>query len=177
MFISTLALSWGYNSYLSSVDREDIQTDILIESVLRLTLDERARKYDFKSRTGILVVFACLAMPYETDRPPPDRMKILNALLLNDTRMWKQWKQVVEAKLTAVTSDSGRCRFVPEDGALEMQAPMRRTSESAAERRRESFHKDKDVDECSHRTACSRSLLYPRPAYTTVLYILSIILL
>ncbi|TBU55666.1 hypothetical protein BD310DRAFT_969097 [Dichomitus squalens] len=54
MFISTLALSWGYNSYLSSVDREDIQTDILIESVLRLTLDERARKYDFKSRTGIL---------------------------------------------------------------------------------------------------------------------------
>ncbi|TBU24899.1 hypothetical protein BD311DRAFT_629592, partial [Dichomitus squalens] len=98
MFISTLALSWGYNSYLSSVDREDIQTDILIESVLRLTLDERARKYDFKSRTG-MVVFACLATPYETDRPPPDRMKILNALLLNDTRMWKQWKQVVEAKL------------------------------------------------------------------------------
>ncbi|TBU55673.1 hypothetical protein BD310DRAFT_908172 [Dichomitus squalens] len=85
MFISTLALSWGYNSYLSSVDREDIQTDILIESVLRLHLKERARKYDFKSRTGT-VVFACLAIPYETNKPPPDRMKILNALLPNDTR-------------------------------------------------------------------------------------------
>ena len=118
MFIFTLALSWGYNSYLSSLDREDIQTDILVKGVLGLDLDKHCKKYDFRSRTG-MVVFACLAMPYEADRPPPDRMKILNALLPNDTRVWVKWKELVKAKLTADPKLPGQpWRFKVEDEDL-----------------------------------------------------------
>ncbi|KAH9847271.1 hypothetical protein C2E23DRAFT_849614 [Lenzites betulinus] len=103
MFVATLGVSWAYNAYLSVLDKEDIQTDILMD-VLHLSEPEHIQKFECGTRTA-QVVFTALAL----NSPRP--MKLLDELLPNDTPVWQRWKQVLERKLlngepfTVVPSD------------------------------------------------------------------------
>ncbi len=106
MFVCTLAVSGGYNAYLSSIDREDIQTRILRQI---LDLDEKpaeggeetprkVRKFKFGTWTATST-FACLALQPDPVKRLPDSSKVLNALIPNDTEVWNRWKDILRKKL------------------------------------------------------------------------------
>ncbi|KAI1790721.1 hypothetical protein LXA43DRAFT_1014702 [Ganoderma leucocontextum] len=119
MFLSSLGVSWLYNSFLSSLDKEHIQRNILFKEILARP---RAYKYILKTRTAMVVfVLLVLATPMEGGapcldfattnlptigwgpvivpypyHPPPERtplQDLLNNLLPNDTKAWKTWKE------------------------------------------------------------------------------------
>ena len=95
MFVASLAISWAYNTFLSSLDREDIQTEILVNDVLALK-HGNVRKFEFGTWTA-MSVFACLALqPEEPLRKP---RKLLDGLIPNDTEVWELWKAAVVEKL------------------------------------------------------------------------------
>ncbi|KAM5539201.1 hypothetical protein V8D89_007074 [Ganoderma adspersum] len=97
MFISTLAVSWGYNTYLSSINRDDIQTDILRDI---LKLDKKSvRKFEFGTWTA-MSTFACLALQGDPNHPlPDDSSMVWDALLPSTTEVWEKWRKVVNANL------------------------------------------------------------------------------
>ncbi|KAH0840293.1 hypothetical protein J3R83DRAFT_1302 [Lanmaoa asiatica] len=89
MFVTSLGVSWIYNSWLSSLDKEKIQRDILLNSVLEKPVLTR---YCFGTRTS-MVVFVLLVLE------PEEPNKILNELLPNDTKVWRHWKETIVRRL------------------------------------------------------------------------------
>jgi hypothetical protein len=87
LFLLTLAISWAYNSYLSSFERHGMPGRILMTKVLG---EPVVKRYTLGTRTAV-VVFAALVLQ------PPDPSEILE--LLPDTETWKIWKRVVRVKL------------------------------------------------------------------------------
>ncbi|KAM5535601.1 hypothetical protein V8D89_010768 [Ganoderma adspersum] len=88
MFLCSLAASWMYNSYLSSLDKESIQRHILVRQVLDSPV---MRKYKLGTRT-IMVVFVLLVLS------PADEYslrKVMDDLLPNETPVWRVWKDNV----------------------------------------------------------------------------------
>ncbi|RPD79751.1 hypothetical protein L226DRAFT_179376 [Lentinus tigrinus ALCF2SS1-7] len=98
MFLSSLAVSWMYNSYLSSLDKESIQRRILVQQVLRVP---RMRKYRLGTRT-IMVVFVLLVLS-----PADDQMlrKVMDDLLPNETHVWTIWKETVLHAIRNINHD------------------------------------------------------------------------
>lgn len=113
MFVTSLAVSWVYNSWLSSLDKEKIQRDILLNSVLEKPV---LTKYYLGTRTT-MVVFTLLVLQ------PEDPNKILNELLPNDTRVWKQWKDTVVQRLLR----KEKLEFVDTDWELDAFSPQERS--------------------------------------------------
>ncbi|TBU28955.1 hypothetical protein BD311DRAFT_865121 [Dichomitus squalens] len=96
MFLSSLAVSWMYNSYLSSLDKESIQRHILVSQVLKSPV---MRKYKLGTRT-IMVVFVLLVLS------PADEYalrKVMDDLLPNETPVWRLWKSTVLHEIRNVT--------------------------------------------------------------------------
>ena len=89
MFVASLGVSWVYNSWLSSLDKEKIQRDILLNSVLEKPV---LAKYTLGTRTT-MVVFVLLVLQ------PEEPTEILNELLPNDTKVWRQWKESIVRRL------------------------------------------------------------------------------
>ncbi|TBU44312.1 hypothetical protein BD309DRAFT_958685 [Dichomitus squalens] len=114
MFVCTLAVSWGYNTYLSSIDREDIQTKILCK-ILKLE-DKNIRKFEFGTWTA-MSIFALLAL--QPKDPLPNSPKILDDLLPNDTEVWAKWKDIMREKM----GTSGEWQFTDDDRKLRKQEP------------------------------------------------------
>ncbi|KIM79382.1 hypothetical protein PILCRDRAFT_10504 [Piloderma croceum F 1598] len=85
MFLSTLAVSWTYNAYLSSIDIEKIQRNMLVDRVLD---KPKMTKYRLGTRST-MAVFVLLVLQ------PPDPEKMLNYLLPGDTETWRIWKKAV----------------------------------------------------------------------------------
>ena len=96
MFVASIMISWAYNTYLSSLDKEDVQMDILLEDVLPIARND-LRKFTLGSRTA-MAVFACLSL--QPEAPIGNPLKLLNELIPNDTTVWQQWKAVVAHKLS-----------------------------------------------------------------------------
>ena len=89
MFISSLAVSWVYNSCLSAFDKEKIQQRILLNEILK---QPSLKKYTLTTRTAAVVFALCVLSP-------EDPSKILEACLPNDTKVWRQWKETVLERL------------------------------------------------------------------------------
>ncbi|KAG9310365.1 hypothetical protein JVU11DRAFT_9498 [Chiua virens] len=89
MFIASLGVSWVYNMCLSAFDRESIQRRILLNEVLEKPL---VTKYTLTTRTAA-AVFALLVLS------PEDPCNLLNALLPNDTKVWRKWKESILQRL------------------------------------------------------------------------------
>lgn len=98
MFLTSLAVSWCYNSYLASLDKESIQRDILVQQVLR---SPRMRKYKLGTRT-IMVVFVLLVLSPADDEA---LRKVLDDLLPNETRVWHLWKDMVLRRICTLHQD------------------------------------------------------------------------
>ncbi|KAG1870827.1 hypothetical protein F4604DRAFT_1770782 [Suillus subluteus] len=95
MFISSLAASWAYNSFLASLEQEKIQIGVLSKALrdppmLKIALKNRAAQ----------AVFACLVLSDDVRRPPNSDFKpkeVLQCFISNETRVWNAWrKKVVE---------------------------------------------------------------------------------
>ncbi|KAG1735409.1 hypothetical protein EDB19DRAFT_1101664 [Suillus lakei] len=96
MFISSLAVSWAYNSFLSSLEQEKIQVDVLWKA-----LDNpRLLKFVLKNRAA-QAVFVCLVLGNGVQRPPDDfkPKKVLQRFISNDTRVWNVWRDKVAEQL------------------------------------------------------------------------------
>ncbi|OJT14206.1 hypothetical protein TRAPUB_9317 [Trametes pubescens] len=89
-FLATLFFSWVYNSYLSSLDRENIQRAILRDQVLQYTPGQ-LEKYELGTRTS-MVTFALLLL---APAKKPSLKRVLDDLLPNDTEVWGWWKSEV----------------------------------------------------------------------------------
>ncbi|KAI6097545.1 hypothetical protein EDD16DRAFT_1072961 [Pisolithus croceorrhizus] len=89
MFVTSLAVSWGYNLWLSAFDKEQIQRDILMKEVLRRP---QLTKYVLGTRTS-MVVFVLLILK------PEEPGKIMNSLLPNDTKAWRKWKDAIVSRI------------------------------------------------------------------------------
>ena len=112
MFVITLAFSWAYNSYLSSLDRDDLQTTILFD-ILGLDEGGSIKKYQFSSWTAT-VVFTCLSLqPPSADKLSPHARKILDEMIPNDTEVWTLWKKAVAEKIS--TNSKERPKFTKPD--------------------------------------------------------------
>jgi hypothetical protein len=105
MFVTSLGVSWIYNSWLSSLDKEKIQRDILISSVLEKPV---LTKYHLGTRTT-MVVFVLLVLQ------PEEPTKMLNELLPNDTTVWRQWKETIVRRLL----NKEKLEFVDADWELD----------------------------------------------------------
>ncbi|KAI0325961.1 hypothetical protein GY45DRAFT_1329554 [Cubamyces sp. BRFM 1775] len=92
VFVASLALSWLYNHVLA-LDKEDMQTDILLGEVLHLQ-EQDVKKFAFGTRTA-MVVFTVLSLW------PPSPDKLLDALLPNNTPVWQRWREVLVKQLRA----------------------------------------------------------------------------
>ena len=91
LFVSSLGVSWVYNSCLSSFDKEKIQQRILLDDILR---KPSLTKYILTTRTSAVVFALCVLSP-------EDPSKILEAYLPNDTKVWRKWKETVLQRLRA----------------------------------------------------------------------------
>ncbi|EJF58592.1 hypothetical protein DICSQDRAFT_90406 [Dichomitus squalens LYAD-421 SS1] len=99
LFVATLAVSWAYNTFLSSIDREDIQTTILVDDILKLEQDH-IKKFEFGNWTA-MSVFACLALQPDANDPLRKPRKLLDGLIPNDTEVWECWKAKMVQKLSS----------------------------------------------------------------------------
>ncbi|KAG1717467.1 uncharacterized protein EDB91DRAFT_1191027 [Suillus paluster] len=89
MFVTSLAVSWAYNSWLSSLDKEEIQRKLLLDVVLKRP---SLRKFLLGTRTT-MAVFVLLALkPLHPD-------KVLDDILPNDTKVWKRWKTTILSRI------------------------------------------------------------------------------
>jgi hypothetical protein len=89
MFLTSLGVSALYNAWLSSLDKEKIHRNILFKRVLE---SPTLTKYTLGTRTTA-VVFVLLVLQL------PDPTGLLNELLPNDTKVWKQWKTTILERL------------------------------------------------------------------------------
>lgn len=69
LFLASLAVSWIYNSSVSSVNREDIQTDLIAQDVLRIDFTPKSKtawKCKLGNHTATVVFVLCVLSPDET---------------------------------------------------------------------------------------------------------------
>ncbi|KAF8124118.1 hypothetical protein EV363DRAFT_1354587 [Boletus edulis] len=95
LFLVSLGVSWGYNCYLSSLERERIQADMLFKALG----DPDMRRFRIGTR-ATMAVFVCLLVFHGVERSSPEkdrdlRIKILNSCVSNDTIIWRRWKEKV----------------------------------------------------------------------------------
>ena len=89
MFLASLGVSALYNAGLSLSDKEKIHRKLLFEGVLE---SPTLSKYTLGTRTSA-VVFMLLVLQLQ------DPMKLLNELLPNDTKVWREWKATISEQL------------------------------------------------------------------------------
>ncbi|KAF8435745.1 hypothetical protein L210DRAFT_3408593 [Boletus edulis BED1] len=102
MFLVSLGASWVYNSYLSSLEEEKIQENILFDAL------EEPKTIRFRTGTRTtMAVFACLLLFHRVKGTTANeehsaRVKILNACLSNDTAVWTLWKEKIVQHLLGI---------------------------------------------------------------------------
>ncbi|KIO00418.1 hypothetical protein M404DRAFT_1003854 [Pisolithus tinctorius Marx 270] len=88
MFVASLAVSWAYNLWLSSIDKEKIQREIL----MKILGGPELIKYDLPTWTSMVVFVLLILQAKEPE-------KVMDFLLPNDTEPWKKWKDAVIDRL------------------------------------------------------------------------------
>lgn len=113
MFISSLAASWAYNSFLSSLENEKIQGDLLCKALL--VDDASIKKYNLQSRRS-QAVFACsiLSRGKETN-DDFDAERMLSLFVPNKTKVWNLWRKKVAAELKSDRPDKSFANVTAEE--------------------------------------------------------------
>lgn len=88
LFLVFLGVSWAYNTYLASLDREEIQIDV-ISHCLDLRQDNKhVLKYDLARWTGAAVFVAHVLQPSNC-------WGLLDHIIPNKTETWDKFKQEI----------------------------------------------------------------------------------
>ena len=96
MFLTSLGISALYNARISSMDKEKIHQKLLFERVFE---NPTLTRYTLGTRTTA-VVFILLVLQV------PDPRRLLDELLPNDTKVWKQWKATILERLRQPNDES-----------------------------------------------------------------------
>ena len=99
MFLISLGVSALYNAWLSSSDEEQLHRKLLFQQVLE---NPKLAKYTLGTRTTA-VVFMLLVLQLR------DPTGILNELLPNDTKVWREWKKTILDQLRHPNDESFLC--------------------------------------------------------------------
>ncbi|KAF5345187.1 hypothetical protein D9758_009702 [Tetrapyrgos nigripes] len=91
MFLVSFAVSWLYNAYLSSFDKEEMQREVLFTKKV-LNISGEPSRYMFGTRTS-LAVFVTFALQ------PKDPLNMLNHLIPNDTEIWNAFKKGIAKQI------------------------------------------------------------------------------
>lgn len=113
MFLASLGVSWVYNSYLSSLEKEKIQAKVLFEKLGKPDM----RTFRLGTRTS-MTVFACLLLcdGMESSNGSIDPGRILLDFISNDTQVWKRWRnKVIRQMKESTSSDSLACLELDQD--------------------------------------------------------------
>ncbi|KAF8547133.1 hypothetical protein OG21DRAFT_959906 [Imleria badia] len=115
MFLVSLGVSWGYSSYLSSLEKEKIQADILFETLG----NPEMLRFCAGTRTT-MAVFVCLLVFHGVKRSSPEedrasRIKIICSCLANDTPAWGRWREKVVQQLLNIDDGSDSLPYLAED--------------------------------------------------------------
>ncbi|KAF9071575.1 hypothetical protein BDP27DRAFT_1291388 [Rhodocollybia butyracea] len=103
LFLFSLAVSWAYNSYLASLDRESLQIDIISECLnLRPVVHKPVPKYDLATWTGAAVFVAYVLRPSNC-------RELLDQIIPNHTATWSKFKEEIVHDVKSAT------RPVPEE--------------------------------------------------------------
>lgn len=86
MFLSTFAVSWLYNAYLASVDREDLQKRLLINNLLQKPTVRTVRLPKWTA----LVTFSALVL-----QAGKNTRAILDEMIPTDTHVWRIVKDTI----------------------------------------------------------------------------------
>ncbi|KAG2129015.1 hypothetical protein DEU56DRAFT_915330 [Suillus clintonianus] len=99
MFLSSFVISWVYNLYLSSLDKEKVQQQLLFRTLKVGPMS----KFELGTRTTA-AVFAALVL-----RPPPESAsasfeasKLLKCFLPNETAVWNKWRKHIGRHIETV---------------------------------------------------------------------------
>ncbi|KAG1735407.1 hypothetical protein EDB19DRAFT_1101631 [Suillus lakei] len=97
MFLSSLAASWIYNSFLSSLESEKIQGDLFFKA---LQVEEASiQKYELPSRRS-QAVFACSILSDGIEKDEDfDAERMLSLFVPNKTKVWNLWRKKVAGQL------------------------------------------------------------------------------
>ena len=87
LFIVSLACSWAYNSYLSTLDRDAFQQELLVTAVLQLD-SHQLLKCSLDTRPSAAVFVILLLAPARTE----NLRRIMDHIIPNDTAVWNKWK-------------------------------------------------------------------------------------
>lgn len=107
MFLSSLAVSWAYNSFLSSLENEKIQTDLLWKSLDKPPIT----KFALPNR-GSQAACACFVLHAGVDISKKSSRnfkpkKILECMIPNDTRVWEAWREHVARQV--LSKEKNKC--------------------------------------------------------------------
>ncbi|KAG2105123.1 uncharacterized protein F5147DRAFT_703239 [Suillus discolor] len=97
MFLTSFAVSWAYNLFLSSMDGEYLQ-EVQLAQALNLS-DDRMKTYKLGTRTAA-AVFACLTLQPDCEHKDWGNrgfkpQEILRQFIPNDTHVWAVWREQV----------------------------------------------------------------------------------
>jgi hypothetical protein len=103
MFLSSLAVSWIYNSFLSSLESEKIQGDLFCKA---LQVDKNSiQKYCLQNRRS-QAVFACSILSHGIETNEDfDAERMLSLFVPNKTRVWSLWRKKVASQLKSAGPD------------------------------------------------------------------------
>lgn len=98
MFVTSLAVSWCYNLWLCSHDKEEIQQKILHNTILGLKKED-VEPYGLKSWLA-MVVFVLLTLVLEDEELKEHELKnVLDVLVEDSGEVWEVWKPAVLQQL------------------------------------------------------------------------------
>ncbi|OAX34205.1 hypothetical protein K503DRAFT_794250 [Rhizopogon vinicolor AM-OR11-026] len=119
MFLSSFAVSWMYNSFLSSLENEKVQGDILCKA-LREKIQQKllvetlkvtqSSKFKLGTRTTAAVFTTLVLRPRSSTKPQPPSQtepkpsstnKFLKYFLPNETAVWDEWREHVGSHIEA----------------------------------------------------------------------------
>ncbi|KAF4576864.1 hypothetical protein EYR40_001113 [Pleurotus pulmonarius] len=128
MFLSTLAISWIYNAYISSIDKDQLQQRLLVKNLpLKQSTGKRVSKVEMPTRTSA-VVFAMLSgLPYsELKVDSSDRYArgILDSLLPKDTEVWEEWRALVLPRVKKLVESDIKSRLITKSPAIPQPDPL-----------------------------------------------------
>ncbi|KAF4576882.1 hypothetical protein EYR40_001131 [Pleurotus pulmonarius] len=155
MFLSSLAISWIYNAYLSSIDKEQLQRRLLMKHLPLKNNQCTGTKLQLPTRTSA-VVFALLCGLPDLQGDPETNVEcakgIMCHLLPTNTKVWGRWQAEIASKIRELSSEmhpspprpaDGPFRFAEYDdkGLIEMDKKLLKDLIDDARRGYEFYHK------------------------------------
>ncbi|KAI6167762.1 hypothetical protein EDD17DRAFT_1534797 [Pisolithus thermaeus] len=95
MFVSSLAVSWIYNLWLSSRDKGEVK-EAIFEQVLG---NPSLTKFVFPNRASAVVFLLLVSNNSRTSSNPKKLKKIMDFFLPSDSEVWEIWKETIAERL------------------------------------------------------------------------------